>query len=129
MIMTKEMTARNLSVGADSEQPIQKNMYDYSIHENGENCKSQEVGGENRPDSSATQMALPAEILEAGRFCCWRYEEKDSRKTKVPYNPQTCRWQKVTTRAILRSTRLPWPQRSTTMGSASEFLTAFAPLT
>ena len=27
--------------------------------------------------------------MQNGRFCCWRYEERDGRKTKVPYNPLT----------------------------------------
>lgn len=32
---------------------------------------------------------LPAELRETGLFCCWRYEERDGKKTKVPYNPRT----------------------------------------
>ena len=23
------------------------------------------------------------------QFCCWKYEERNGRKTKVPYNPVT----------------------------------------
>ena len=30
---------------------------------------------------------LPAEIKEKGLFCCWRYETRDSGKTKIPYDP------------------------------------------
>ncbi len=30
---------------------------------------------------------LPEEILTAGCFCCWRYEDRDGRRTKVPYQP------------------------------------------
>ncbi|MDE7244344.1 MAG: hypothetical protein K2O18_10285, partial [Oscillospiraceae bacterium] len=33
--------------------------------------------------------ALPAKLRETGLFCCWRYEERDGKKTKVPYNPRT----------------------------------------
>ena len=32
---------------------------------------------------------LPAPLREKARFCCWRYEERNGRKTKVPYNPRT----------------------------------------
>ena len=32
---------------------------------------------------------LPAQLLENGLFCCWRYEERGGKKTKVPYNPRT----------------------------------------
>lgn len=32
---------------------------------------------------------LPAALRETGLFCCWRYEERDGKKTKVPYNPRT----------------------------------------
>ena len=32
---------------------------------------------------------LPAQLREQGLFCCWRYEERDGKKTKVPYNPRT----------------------------------------
>ena len=33
--------------------------------------------------------ALPEKITENGLFCCWRYEERNGRKTKVPYHPET----------------------------------------
>ena len=32
---------------------------------------------------------LPAALRENGLFCCWRYEERDGKQTKVPYNPRT----------------------------------------
>lgn len=32
---------------------------------------------------------IPAELIEQGRFCCWRYEDRNNRKTKCPYNPRT----------------------------------------
>lgn len=30
---------------------------------------------------------LPAELRDNGLFCCWRYEERDGKLTKPPYNP------------------------------------------
>lgn len=32
---------------------------------------------------------LPARLRDNGLFCCWRYEERDGKRTKVPYNPKT----------------------------------------
>ena len=32
--------------------------------------------------------ALPNELIQNGRFCCWRYEQRNGRKTKVPYQPE-----------------------------------------
>ena len=32
---------------------------------------------------------IPKEITEKGLFCCWRYEERGGKQTKVPYNPRT----------------------------------------
>jgi len=32
---------------------------------------------------------LPAELRETGLFCCWRYEKRGGKLTKVPYNPRT----------------------------------------
>ena len=34
---------------------------------------------------------LPAALRQSGRFCCWRYEERKGRRTKVPYAPKTGR--------------------------------------
>ena len=33
--------------------------------------------------------ALPDSIIQNGLFCCWKYEERNGRKTKVPYQPDT----------------------------------------
>ena len=33
--------------------------------------------------------ALPDGIIQNGLFCCWKYEERNGRKTKVPYQPET----------------------------------------
>ncbi len=32
---------------------------------------------------------LPIKLCNIGQFCCWRYEERDGKRTKVPYNPRT----------------------------------------
>lgn len=32
---------------------------------------------------------IPQALKDLGEFCCWKYEVKDGRKTKVPYNPIT----------------------------------------
>ena len=32
---------------------------------------------------------LPILLRESACFCCWRYEERNGRMTKVPYNPRT----------------------------------------
>ena len=32
---------------------------------------------------------IPQTLKDLGEFCCWKYEVKDGRKTKVPYNPVT----------------------------------------
>lgn len=34
---------------------------------------------------------LPQHIKDTGQFCCWRYEFRKGKKTKVPYNPITGR--------------------------------------
>ena len=33
--------------------------------------------------------ALPDSLIKEGLFCCWRYEERNGRRTKVPYQPDT----------------------------------------
>jgi putative DNA primase/helicase len=33
--------------------------------------------------------AIPLSLRQSGLFCCWRSEEKNGRKTKIPYNPVT----------------------------------------
>ncbi len=37
----------------------------------------------------STYQNLPADLRENGRFCLWKYEERDGRQAKVPYNPIT----------------------------------------
>ena len=32
---------------------------------------------------------LPAVLKEECLFCCWRYEDRNGKRTKVPYNPKT----------------------------------------
>ena len=50
------------------------------------NIISQTAGIFNHP-GEILRKNLPEELLTAGRFCCWRYEERDGRRTKVPYQP------------------------------------------
>ena len=33
--------------------------------------------------------ALPDNLIKDGLFCCWRYEDRNGRRTKVPYQPDT----------------------------------------
>ena len=75
----KKTTALISSVGADGGQPSQ-NFTSQSIPENACQNNCQIVNSQNN---------FPADIMQSGRFCCWRYEERDGRKTKVPYNPLT----------------------------------------
>ena len=77
--MEKKTTALIPSVGADGGQSFQK-CIDQSIPENACRNNCQIVNSQNN---------FPADIMQNGRFCCWRYEERDGRKTKVPYNPLT----------------------------------------
>ena len=32
---------------------------------------------------------IPSELRENGQFCVWKYEQRDGKMTKVPYNPKT----------------------------------------
>ena len=32
---------------------------------------------------------IPSELRESGQFCVWKYEQRDGKMTKVPYNPKT----------------------------------------
>ena len=32
---------------------------------------------------------MPQKLKDKPQFCCWKYEERSGRKTKVPYNPVT----------------------------------------
>lgn len=32
---------------------------------------------------------IPAELRDTGLFCLWKYEERNGKQTKVPYNPRT----------------------------------------
>ena len=79
MTGNEKTTAPDTSVGADDGQSL-RNSTKSSITENTSQNKHQNVNPQNN---------LPSEIVQKGRFCCWRYEERDGRKTKVPYNPLT----------------------------------------
>ena len=32
---------------------------------------------------------IPVYLKENARFCCWKYENVNGRKTKIPYSPHT----------------------------------------
>ena len=32
---------------------------------------------------------IPGSLRQNGLFCCWKHEDKNGRKTKIPYNPET----------------------------------------
>ena len=34
-------------------------------------------------------MPIPEELKNNAQWCGWKYEMRDGRKTKVPYNPNT----------------------------------------
>ena len=36
-----------------------------------------------------TSDTIPASLRETGLFCCWKYEKRNGRLTKVPYTPGT----------------------------------------
>lgn len=83
-INKNETAVTETSVGADDGQPIQKNDYvnstDTIISKNTDQINCQFV---NPLD------IYPADIMKNGKFCCWKYEEREGRKNKVPYNPLT----------------------------------------
>ena len=33
--------------------------------------------------------AIPDELRDTGRFCCWRYEDRSGKRTKIPFHPNT----------------------------------------
>ena len=68
----EKTTALIDSVGAEPEQSSSK-IYKNSIPDN----------------PSKYNDSLPDVIIQHGRFCCWRYEERNGKKTKVPYQPDT----------------------------------------
>lgn len=35
-------------------------------------------------------MNIPEELQMKGLFCCWNFEERNGRKTKIPYSPFSC---------------------------------------
>lgn len=36
-----------------------------------------------------TLKIISSQLGDSGHFCLWRYEERDGRKTKIPYDPRT----------------------------------------
>ncbi len=70
----KKMTAPNPSAPTDGGQPT---------------IKTNNIITQNTQIYNQKTLDFPSHIKEKGLFCCWKYEERDGRKTKVPYNPCT----------------------------------------
>ncbi len=77
MTFTKEMTAPSTSVGAAAGQSLKQSNNTITQTQTADHQKMQQLG------------KLPQKLKENGRFCCWRYEERNNCRTKVPYNPVT----------------------------------------
>ncbi len=75
MTFTKEMTAPITSVGADAGQPLKQS----------NNTITQTQPADHRKMLQLDKF--PQHLKENSRFCCWRYEERNGCRTKVPYNP------------------------------------------
>ena len=80
----KKSTVLISSVGADEGQP--KTINKESISQRMEFVPGyvkfpSEGDGESR--------SLPEWIIQKGIFCTWRYEERNGKRTKVPYDPRT----------------------------------------
>ena len=77
MMMNKEMTAPSTSVGADAGQSTVKSNDTIAQSQTADHGKMQKP------------CSFPEQLQENGRFCCWRYEERNGCRTKLPYNPVT----------------------------------------
>ena len=75
----KKMTAPNPSAPTDGGQPT---------------IKTNNIITQNTQIYNQKTLDFPSHIKEKGLFCCWKYEERDGRKTKVPYNPCTAQMAK-----------------------------------
>ena len=96
-MMNKEMTAPSTSVGADAGQSREKSNNTITQNQTADHENVRQMG------------AFPDSLREIGWFCCWRYEERNGCRTKVPYNPVTGQ-----------------PARSNDRGSFADFQTAVA---
>ena len=74
----KRTAADNGSVGADPRQQSSKTIISITQNCNQIKCYYTDI-----------RSNLPAQIIEDGHFCCWRYEKRNGQKTKIPYNPLT----------------------------------------
>ena len=97
MMLNKEMTAPSTSVGADVEQSLEISNNNITQNQTADHENMRQMGD------------FPNQMREKGRFCCWRYEERNGCRTKVPYNPVTGQM-----------------ARSNERGSFSDFQTVFA---
>ncbi len=84
-------TAPWSSVGADEGQSSNQ-VDEISIANNSEifnprkEISSISKGGQGQAGSPCP---LPQALRDSGLFCCWRYEERNGSRTKVPYDPRT----------------------------------------
>ena len=76
-LMQKEAAAPYASVGADAGQPTSNNTVDSIL----------QFPANFNPGPKFSENNLPPEIVRNGLFCTWRYENRNGRRTKVPYNP------------------------------------------
>ena len=82
----KEMTAPIVSVGADTEQSQLYNSTNI-IPQTAINSNIFEFHKDSRGEGNLS--SVPESVKTNGLFCSWRYEDRNGRKTKVPYNPIT----------------------------------------
>ncbi len=84
-------TAPWSSVGADEGQPSNQ-VTRISIADNSEifnprnEISTVSKGGQGQ---AGGPCALAQALHDNGLFCCWRYEERNGSRTKVPYDPRT----------------------------------------
>lgn len=58
-----------------------------------------------------TVAAIPALLRQCPRWVCWRYEERQGKRTKVPYNPGTGRRASSTAADTWSPFQIAWQQR------------------
>ncbi len=84
-------TAPWSSVGADEGQPSNQ-ITENSITDNPEIFnprKEISMVSKGLQGQAGGPCNLPQALRDSGLFCCWRYEERNGFRTKVPYDPRT----------------------------------------
>ena len=80
-------TAPNPSVAADAGQSSQTQSQSNNVSIADETAPNKHTDVNPQTDPHSLEAYLPKELVRDGHFCCWRYEERDGRLTKVPFNP------------------------------------------